>query len=331
MLFEYQLALNPEKSISDWEKSLDSNSYYIFLNGSYGDIYTFLSIYATFLEVNSYPQTTIYAEPKWNNLISRYLTQSTKIVNLQDYSAANYLLVRRILNSFGQIQAGRIFMSCITCHPNIPELVTIGYLSQINAYRYLLRLREESDYTQPPETEHYSQVAKEKIPANFESAKKNVLFSFLNNTNQELPSELIISMRDYFLSNNYEIYNNVTSTRGADRENTLQGTKTLIIPPELPGEMLDNFDIFVTGVNGLQTVAMLASKKCKILVLSYSEISTKSNDWAVRHTKETLSKWFAEFKVPETRVLYLFLEEENQNWDSLIAEPILKNFILCNH
>jgi hypothetical protein len=304
MKFEYMNAISQEDFIINWERSLNSSAYYVFLNGSYGDIFTFLSMFCNFHQKTS-NDILIFCEKRWVPLVQRFLKSRVSITIVENFWPVNNALSLRINNALGQIREGSIFMSCVTCHPNLPELIVLNYLDHADCYKYLLHLPRSCSYIPPPDRELYELRAREHLGVLSNSPKKKALLSFSTTSSVEQPIEFLVSIVKLLQSRNYLVAFNSTDSRPGYNKLSELGALSVTIPPEMPGEIIDNFDVFITAYNGLAGNAMLSTRHAKLLIIVPNIIETKTNDWSMPHSYELLDFQHKSYCVNSDRVKYL--------------------------
>lgn len=320
MRFEYMNSIAQDEFVISWERSLDPDAFYIFLNGSYGDIFTFLSMFLNFTQKVD-QKIYIYCENRWTPLVRRFLKDRASIIVVENFWSLNNALAQRFSNALGQIKPGRIFMSCVTCHPNLPELICLNFLDHADCYRYLLNLSKGAGYVEPPDSSVYRDKAHQHLGEIARSNKKKALLSFSTNSNVEQPIGFIMAVLEVLVNSGYATAYNSTDARAEYSALQLMGAMPVTIPPEMPGEIIDVFDVFISAYNGLSGNAMLCSKTAKLIIVVPNIIETKSNDWSMPHSKQSLDFQHKAYRVDSTRVNYLIVENDKFKLTSSSIEP----------
>jgi hypothetical protein len=310
MRFQYMLGATKSPEISEIEQRLDQQKYHILLNGSFGDVYIFLSILVEFAEQVQH-DIVIYTEARWLTLARRFSLKNMSVVELKDHRLIDLLISKNVLSSFGPIKLGEFFQSCITCHANIPELFFARKLTLLQSYQFLLNLPSTAKFRQPPERETYIKKAKTLLPPGYQDAvKKNipkVLVSFSNNTNEELPQnlkqEIVASLK---ASGAYVVHNIAKPSLDSNETgDSFPAVETMEVPADCPCETLDQFDYFYSGINGLQGIALLHTQRVQIVVYTPEMVRPKSNDWCVDHAPEALSYHYQDFDTSRLKLIYI--------------------------
>jgi hypothetical protein len=96
----------------------------------------------------------------------------------------------------------------------------------------------------------------------------------------------------------------------------------------MPGEIIDNFDVFITAYNGLAGNAMLSTNHAKLLIIVPNTIETKTNDWSMPHSYELLDFQHKSYCVDGDRVKYLIGGKISTNIDKFMSSSSTSDKLL---
>jgi hypothetical protein len=330
-------AATRHKMVEDFEKLIDKSKYHVMINGSYGDIFLFLAMFRTFMDQVE-ESVVFYSLPRWNPLIQRYFPNNCEIENLEYHQALDIATSASTSNSFGKLEKGKLFQSVITCHPNLPELYLKGYLTPQQINRFLLGMNENQRITLPPNRNDFVTAARKLLSPEYHKStlegRCSVIVSFTNNTTLEIPIEFRRKIINELLKQNCYVVNNVAAPAygASPRTEKYAGVQEISVPPESACELLDQFDIFISGTNGLVDIARLGTQSVLTVMLTPPTVTTKTADWEYKSDPKFFSWIWEEFDVSRLNLVYFDFntDPENLDWSFLgdIVYKVYRNKIL---
>ena len=331
MEHQYQRYANARRIVRESEINLGSDSWQLFLNGSFGDTYVTINFLEAFRKTHQGPIKVILRE-SYRDMQPFFFP-----------SGIDYLLLSR--GQFDSIESmlfdaqesfdfsrGRLFPTLVTCHPYLPEMIVDARLSHVEVIRALLRL--------PPATpfytlnagleEEFTEKARDVLTDAGGIAGNSIILNPANNTHKEFSPEFWARIAKTLNGLGYKVFTNTSSLLFRDSPSIIPFTTGIILPPHLATAIIDCAGTFISGVNGLLTISALFCRSAKRVQLDYlleGDPSPTKGEWkASRRASSNLTTMSLDMR-EKSNYFEIAVNSEN---DAEIIQKILQSLNFGN-
>jgi hypothetical protein len=316
-MMEWQAYANRFYSTQQLINQFDHRTYFFLLGGSFGDLLPNLSLIREFILKND-AVVHVIIDSKWKKLCERFFFKNLNFIYINSEAQFRTALMQQ--NRIFSLLPGIIYPLLPTLHPNLGELAALGFISDTQIKKYLLKLDQNTNFTLPfinnnDDTKLRYSFSETLLSINCRPGKTIVL-SFENNSNPPLDVlylELLLNcIKD---NNDFDILFNTSSTFNTDSiySEYYQKFPTIQIPQDYPLEFIETAGYHIGTTHGLSMIISIYPnniKHCLLIDASSDFIinngqKVKSRDWL------SLEKYLNQDYLKSNNLTEIFIDINN--------------------
>ena len=253
------------------ENSLGQNYWQLLLNGSFGDTYMAFSLLDSFRK-NHEGLIRVVFRDRYKSVAETFFVPGIEFFPLTDQqinTIEQHLHANIELIDF---RPGRIYPTLPTMHANLPELCTAGRLRYLEVLRAIFRLPVGEPLTPPNYSKEMLAGASQVLKTAGGVPNRSVILNPANNTHKEFSPLFWKKIARKLVESGRPVFTNIAELlyrREGLQPPVIPLTRPIVLPPHLAVATIDAAGTFISGVNGLLSIAALFCRSAKRIQLDY--------------------------------------------------------------
>lgn len=316
-MMEWQAYANRFYSTQQLINQFDHKTYFFLLGGSFGDLLPNLSLIREFIIIND-TIVNIIVDSKWKKLCERFIFKNLNFIYINSELQFRVALMQQ--NRIFSLLPGIIYPLLPTLHPNLGELAALGFISDTQIKKYLLRLNQNTKFELPIINSNENNILRNGFNEILISLNcrpgKTVVLSLENNSNPPLHIlhlELLLSCLKK--NNDLDILFNTSSTFNTESiySEYYQRFPTFQIPQDYPIEFIEAAGYHVGTTHGLSMIISIYPNHIKhcLLIDITSEFIVNNGQKVIAKEWLSLENYLAEDYLKSNNLTEIFIDLNN--------------------
>lgn len=263
-------------------QELNPKALHLLICGSFGDVFPNVTLLNEVVKIHKKPVIALIHE-RWLPLTKRFQYEGVTFVYIKDEQAFKYSLMSEGRQYI--FREGWLYPLLPTMHPLICDFVYDGYITDFELKKVILKLPRQTKFTLPKLPEWRFIELHRLFELTGCRAGRTCIFSFENNSNPSLPSEVLINAVRILKKNDIDIALNVASTYDKKSwvPDELSEIPKLKVPSDAPNEFVAIAGGHLGGPNGLTLILANFETDAKVgMVVDCTEDEIINNGRSVR-------------------------------------------------